>query len=255
MTVIVGASAPVSWTSGGTTAATLAVQLPDATTLTPAPTVTEASGVQSASIATTQPGRHLLTWTLGTDRFVDILDVWPADPRYIVSLTDALGILGSVPASQQGDVALYVATATYVIEYLAGPVISEARTYLADGNRTSIVLPGAPVQVTQVTIAGTVIDPALYQVDEDAGIVFSSFPPGQPRAVSITYRVGAAEIPANLRQAAAELIKHLWSSGRRTGTPGKFEAAADLVATPFGFAVPKKVVELCNLTPHAGGFA
>ncbi len=255
MPVIVGATAPVSWASGGTVAASLAVRLPDTTTLTPAPTVTVSAGTQSATIVTSQPGRHLLTWTLAGVTFVDILDVWPADPRYIISIADALGILGSMPASQQNDLALYVATATYVIENLAGPVISAARTYLTDGPRTSVVLPAAPVQVSQVMVGAVVLDPALYQVDADAGLVFSSFPTGPPRNISVTYTVGSTTIPANLRLAAAELIKHLWSSGRRTGTPGRMDAPADMVATPFGFAVPKRVVELCNLTVHAGGFA
>ena len=255
MPVIVGASAPVSWVSGGASAATLAVQLPDTTALTPAPTVTVTAGTQSATIVTTQPGRHLLTWTLAGVTFVDIVDVWPPDPRYIISLSDALSILGSVPPSQQDAIALYVATATYVIEFLSGPVISDARTYLADGPRTSVVLPAAPVQVTAVSLGGVLLDPALYQVDEDAGIVFASFPTGPARNISIAYRVGRATIPANLRDAAAELINHLWSSGRRTGTPGRMDAPADMVATPFGFAVPRRVVELCSLTPNAGGFA
>lgn len=255
MTVIVGATTSVTWTPGGTGAATVAVRLPDGTTLDPAPTVTGSSGAYTAPIVTTQPGRHLVSWSRDVDRSVDILDVWPPDPRYIISIADALAVLGNIPVSRQGDLALHVATATYVIERLAGPVISEERTWRADGGRGAVVLPSCPVQVVTVSVSGTLLDPADYDVDPDAGIVYAAFAAGRPRNVVITYRVGAAVIPANLREAAQRLTKHLVTSGRQPGSGGAQAPAPDLVATPFGFAVPAAVVELCALTPAAPGFA
>lgn len=256
MTVIVGANAPLSWSPGGSGAATLAVVLPDGTTLTPALTVAATVSPYTATLPTTQPGRHVLTWSAAGNRVADILDVWPPDPRYILSIDDAIAAIGSGPSSQRDDVGLYVAAATWMIELLAGPVISSARTFKANGGRDSIVLPALPVQVTSVTVGGSLIDPANYVVDEDAGVIYGFFAGSRlPRNVTVVYRVGAATIPANLRLAAQDLVKHLWSRTHRTGAAGATTAAADTVATPFGFAVPRAVVELCAAAPHAPGFA
>jgi hypothetical protein len=234
----------------------LAVVLPDGTTLTPALTVAATVSPYTATLPTTQPGRHVLTWSAAGNRVADICDVWPADPRYILSIDDAIAAIGPGPQAQRDDIGLYVATATWVIEMLAGPVISEQRTFKADGGRRAIVLPALPVQVTSVTVSGSLLDPTTYVVDEDAGVIYGLFPAAPlPRNVTVLYRVGAATIPANLRLAATELVRHLWSSGRRAGRPGAMDAAADLVATPFGFAIPKRVVELCSATKFAPGFA
>lgn len=255
MSVIVGADASLSWAPGGTGAAAVVVVRPDGTTVTPALVVAGAVGAYTATLPTTLAGRHVLTWSRGPARFADIVDVWPADPRYIISIDDAMLAIGSGPASQRDDVGIHVATATWIIERLAGPVISEARTHKADGGRGAVVLPVLPVQVTAVTVSGALLDPAAYTVDEDAGVVYGAFAPGRPRNVVVTYRVGAATIPANLSLAARKLVKHLWSQERRAGTPGDGAAAADTVATPFGFAVPRAVVELCSPAVTAPGFA
>ena len=255
MPVTLGATATLAWSpGGGIGAATVAVQLPDGTTATP-PTVTGSGGAYTAPIVTTQPGRHVLTWTRGTERYADILDVWPADPRYILSIDDALAVVGSGPASQRDDVALFSAAATYVIESLAGPVLVAAKTYRANGGRASIVLPYMPATVSAVTVSGALLATSAYVVDGNAGIVYGPFAAGAARNVEITYTVGAATVPPHLRLAAQDLIRHLWSSSRRGGAPSSRNAPADMVATPYGFAVPKRVAELCAVALQAPGFA
>lgn len=255
MTVIVGAQASVSWSPSGSGAATLAVRLPDGTTLTPAPTVAAAASPYTASFTTTQPGRHLLTWSRGTDRQVDIFDVWPADPRYLISLDDAAAAIGAMPAADKADLPLYVAAATYMIELLAGPVLLTSKTHRADGARYAYNLPALPVTVTQVKVSSVVQDPSAYVVDEEAGIVYGWFAAALPLAVEISYTAGGTLIAANLAIAARELVKHLWTSGRQSGRPGQIDAAADTVQTRFGFAVPHRVEEFCSATPSAPGFA
>jgi len=250
--VIVGAAASLSWqpaTGGGTAA--LAVRLPDGTTA-PAPAVTESSGAFSATLPTSQPGRHLLTWTRGGEVFVDVLDVWPVDPRYLVSLKEAGAQVGSLPRADLDLLPLYVATATWVIEHLVGPVLPEPRTAHGVTGREAVVLPAIGVSVESVTAGGVLLDSGAYTVDEAAGIVRVHRARGP---LVVTYRAGFDVLPANLRLAALELVRHLWSSSRQTGRPGAVDAAADTVATPFGFAIPRRVVELCSLTPSAPGFA
>jgi len=255
VTVIVGALASVSWSPVGSDAATLAVRLPDGTTLTPAPTVAAAASPYTASFTTTQPGRHLLTWSRSADRQVDIFDVWPADPRYLISLDDAAAAIGTMPVADKADLPLYVAAATYMIELLAGPVLLTSKTYRADGGRGSYALPALPVTVTQVKVSGVVQDPSVYFVDEAAGIVYGWFLAAVPLAVEISYTAGGTVVAANLVLATRELVKHLWTSGRQSGRPGQIDAATDTVPTRFGFAVPHRVEEFCSATPSAPGFA
>jgi len=142
-----------------------------------------------------------------------------------------------------------------MIELLAGPVLLTSKTHRADGGRYAYNLPALPVTVTQVTVSGVVQDPSAYVVDEEAGIVYGWFAAALPLSVEITYTAGGTVVPANLILATRELVRHLWRSGRQSGNPGAMDAAADAVATPFGFAVPRKVMELCSATPSAPGFA
>ncbi|HEY5515815.1 MAG TPA: hypothetical protein VIK12_06370, partial [Pengzhenrongella sp.] len=236
MTVIVGALASVSWSPGSSGAATLAVRLPDGTTLAPAPTVAAAASPYTASFTTTQPGRHLLSWSRGTDRDVDIFDVWPADPRYLISLADARATVGNMPNADVASLPIYVAAATYMIELLAGPVLLTSKTHRADGARYAYNLPALPVTVTQVKVSGVVQDPSAYVVDEEAGIVYGWFATAAlPLNVEISYTAGGTVIAANLAIATRELVKHLWTSGRQSGRPGQIDAAADTVQTRFGF--------------------
>lgn len=257
MPVIVGGSASVTWSPGGTGAAALAVTRPDGTPLEPAPTVTGTSGTYSAPIAASQPGRYLLTWTRGTDLFVDILDVWPADPRYLVSIADATSAIGTLPSSSGIDVALLVATATWVIESIrGGSVLPAQKVYRPRIGSLWTVLPDAPVRNVSVALNGVTVDPASLLVDEDAGTIDQLPYALIPGSVVVTYTAGPLELPPPLRTAALELVVHLWRSGRQTGQAGAVAAAADTVGTPFGFAVPRRVVELCRSVPNfTGGFA
>lgn len=254
--ITVGSSVPLSLAPGGVGPATLTVQRPDGTMLSPAPTVTATPEAFLATIDTTQVGRHLLTWNVpGEDAwFTDVIDVWPSDPRYLVPVATALAqVSGSnTPQETKDLMPLYVATATYVIEQLAGPVLSASRTLTVDGGRP-IVLPAAPVTVTSVTAGGSLLATTQYTVDTAAGVIYN-VPSYGLRTVTVVYQVGAQAVPANLQLAALELIRHLWQSSKQRGTGGQLQAAADTVA-PFGFAVPKRVVELCQATPGAPGFA
>jgi hypothetical protein len=190
----------------------------------------------------------------------DILDVGPVDPRYLVSVDDALSeILGTVVTqdptpAMKASVPLYVATATMVIEWLAGPVLMATKTKTTDGGRP-IVLPASPVTVTGVTVNGVSVASTVYDVDSEAGVVYNVPCAVRRQGVVVTYTVGSSTVDPNLQLAALKLIKHLWSQSRQAGRPGGIQAAGDTVSTPFGFAIPRAVAELCQVSNPAPGFA
>ena len=257
MPTVIGEAAALSWTpsEGSGTTATLAVVLPDGTTLSPAPTVTHNAGTFSATLTPTQAGRHLLTWARGTARLVDVLDAWPADPRYLVSVDDAAAAVGqgvTLPQARRDEVQLHVAAASAVVEDITGPLVVSSRTVLRDGGRPVVVLPSVGVSVSSVTVDGTVLAEDAYLVDEDAGLVYATAGAfgGGRLAVSVAYTVGTNVIPAQVRLACMEQVKFLWQVHRQGATRN------DLGYTPSGFAVPRMVLELCeSATSKAPGFA
>lgn len=256
--LVIGSSVALSWTPGVAGTATVAVRLPDGTTLTPAPTVTTTGSggavVHTAAFTTTQAGRHLVSWTSGTTKLVDIADVWPADPRFLISIDDALDAIkagAGAPASTRDDMPLYVAAASLAIEDLCGPLISESRTLTTNGGRPSIVLPATNVTVTSVTVNGSALAAASYDVDKGAGVIWSPcLTPGVGNVV-VVYTVGSMTLPANLRLACREQVRFLWQTTRQ----GTGRAAQELGYTPSGYAVPYMVAGLCAAHPGAHGTA
>jgi hypothetical protein len=260
VSVIVGAVETLLWSPGGAGAATLAVRLPDGTTLAPAPTVTGDASSYTADLPTTQPGRHQLAWTRGGLLVVDVLDVWPADPRYIISVDDALDacqLKGAAAGLARPLLPLYVAAATYVVESMTGPLLVAQRTKVADGGREAINLPAAPVQVVSVTVSGTVLASADFIADEDAGIVYAAgarFSSGRANVV-VVYTVGASMLPANAALAAGIIIKQMWQADQQGYRPAFGSPDSGMAMTPAGFLVPKRAFELLAATPNVPGFA
>ncbi|WP_181036361.1 hypothetical protein [Arthrobacter sp. B1805] len=237
----------------------LAVTQPDGLTLNPAPIVDQEG--KTATLVPTMPGRHLLRWLATgteTDVFTDVLDVWPADPRFIISLEEAEnGLRWRNPsAADREDLRLYIAAATEVIEDIVGPMVASTYIHHAAGGG-SVVLPHIPSQVIAVTIDGLPV--VEYYADFQSGIVYAgtryhpaSFVAGD---VAVTYSFGSPIIPPNVRLAARELVRHWWQIGMQgQGAVRGQEPTADAF-TPSGFAVPRRVVELCSPHQQIGGFA
>jgi len=259
----VGARVPVEWRSGGTTAATLAVTRPDGTPLSPAPTVSVTAEVQSAEFDATQSGVHYLTWTLaGGAVFTDIVDVWPVNPRYLVSTSDVikrLSAAGPTSAKNLGDwfetLSLYIASATEVVETITGALLPKARTYTASGrfDRRNLVLPVSGITVESVTVDDVLLPKADYKVDTMAGIIISdSFTEGDLNLV-VAYTAGTTHIPPQARQACLEIVTHMWQIGRQ----GSRESSTtdETVVTPYGYAIPRRAWELLQGIANVSGQA
>lgn len=251
------------------------VTLPDGTTAN-ANIEQTATGAYVATLTSSQAGRHRVTWSgSGTNSgglpASEVADVWPADPRLIISLADARAALNIADAKIANDdeLRLYIAAATWVVEDVAGPVLAATVTETHSGRgRRGILLRQAAASVTAVTEDGTeLVAGADYVADLEAGIVFRGARRGAavwsddaPGNVVVSMTVGAAVVPANVVLAARELVRHLYAVGQqpwRAPYGGGLDDVQAPVISGSGFAVPRRVVDL--LGPARGskvpGFA
>lgn len=257
-----GASVKVRWPdapAAGSTVA-LAVVRPDGSQLAPAPTVTGTATGSEATITPTMPGRHLLRWTSSgavVDAHTDVVDVWPSDPRFIFPPDQAKDSLNwaNPKASDVDDLRLYVAAATPVIEDIVGPVVRSSEVFTAPGG-SFVMLPVVSATVTSVKVNGAQVTD--YYADPAGAVsagnqqVRRAFPSG---LVEVQYTVGMQVIPPNIQLAARELVRHMWQIGRQAiGRSGRQDPTAEAY-TPSGFAVPRRVIELCAPHQKVGGFA
>ncbi|MHA7292622.1 hypothetical protein [Arthrobacter sp. HLT1-21] len=252
-----GASAEVTWpnapAAGGVVA--LAVVQPDGTLLVPAPVPSDFK----ATFIPVLPGRHLIRWTNSgatVDAHTDVVDVWPQDPRFLFPPEQAAESLNwTAAAGDREDLRLYVAAATPVIEDIVGPMVISNEVHTAVGGGV-IVLPSINATVTSVKVNG-VQAPGFFAGAD--GILYAgssrvrgAFPAGE---IEVRFTLGMAVIPPNVQLAARELVRHMWQIGRQaTGRSGRQDPSADAY-TPSGFAVPRRVIELCAPHEQLGGFA
>lgn len=233
----------------------LTLTLPDGTTAGPFTVAPSDTGKYSYNYTFTQAGRYVIRWLGATPSFTwtDVENVWPADPKFLFSLDEAKATLRrtwSTDTADDEDLRLYIAATTAVIEDIVGPVASGSYTYMADGGLTSVVLPHSNVTVTGVTVNGNTWTD--FTVNTLAGIVFPGngmswqrlFPRGHQN-ITITYTAGLTTVPANVLLAAREEFRFLWQIGQQGNRPGFGDPADSTEFTPSGFAVPRRVIELC----------
>lgn len=161
---------------------------------------------------------------------------------------------------RDAELTAYVQAATPVIENIVGPVLPASKTVAFDGGGTSIILPDKAFSITSVVENGTTLTTGSYFFDPISSVVYGGTPiyprvfyPGK-LAIQITYAVGYSPVPQVLQLAARELVRFWWQQGKAANRPAYGDAVE--AAPPQGFAVPKRVIELC--TPFIGpevGFA
>lgn len=258
-----GAQASVKWATAPPAGPyALAVTRPDGLLLDPAPEPTGSGAAVAAAFVPTMAGRHLLSWSVdGEAAYTDVLDVWPTDPGFLIPLGEAvtgLQLPANVDPAKIADLRLYLAAATPVIEDITGPMLAATKTYTAWGGDSSVMLPHLPNQILGVTIDGVAVP---YYPDIASGIVYAgngyALQPFGAGELVITYRIGTQVIPPNVRLAARELVRFWWQGGMQGSGGGNVRSnrpEADTF-TPSGFAVPRRVMELCAPNEQVGGFA
>ena len=170
-----GASVKAVWAgapAGGTH--TVALTRPDGTTFTP-PAI---SGPPvSVEFTPDQAGRWLVRWTstVVPGAYSDVVDVWPADPRLIISLDDgraALNMPPNTPQSTLEDLRLYLCAATPVIEDIVGPVLVRTLTQTVQKNWSFAALyERAAALVSVVNADASVVPATSYTFDAAAGLI------------------------------------------------------------------------------------
>ena len=222
---------------------------PDGTTTTVTPTST-GTGTYQAAVVSTQAGRWRCTFTgsganSGALPWSDVADVWPADPRLIISLADAKAEL-NMPANHtvnDDELRLYVAATTSIVEEIAGRVLASTVTETFDGGKAAVLLSERASAITTVTVDG--VATASYVPNLESGIVYAgtsggptSFAYGRQNVV-VTYTVGASAVDPDVVAASRVIAAHLYSVGQQ----GRRRDASELVVAS-GYAVPRRAVEL-----------
>ena len=254
-TVDFGARVDLTWADPplGSTVS-LEVTQPDGLTITLQP----AGLTPTASFTPALAGRHLVRWSASTGEVItDLVDVWPVDPRFLVSVEDmknGLNVRDRMTADDVQDLRLYIAAATPVIEDIVGPMLLQSRELTTQGGKPSILIPTtSAAAVMSVTVNGEAW--GLDQWWTEHGVLYPAlsgiFPPG---VVVVDYTVGAGLIAPNIRLGTRELIRHWWQIGKQAVGGPRQEMTAEAF-TPSGFAVPRRVIELCAPDEKIGGFA
>lgn len=249
-TVDVGTTAKVKWTHDTSVAATLTVTAPDGSTTTPP--VTQGEAAFEADVATTLPGRHLLRWAIAApaETWADVLDVWPADPRFLLGFDDAVAAVrwrAADVAKYGDDLRLHMATVTEVLEDIVGAVLVRTVVQTADGGKTGVALWERPDEIVSVTVGGAAYPD--YRVNASAAIVYAGEDPAARFAdgrqnVVVTYRAGTRQVPPSILEAARILIRHMVDV-EQAPSPVASAVGDDVAPTPSGFLVPRRVLELC----------
>lgn len=186
------------------------------------PVSNPATGRYTADFVPSTAGLHTERWTStspATSRS-DTFDVRPAEPGYIVSLSDAKAHLNKTAPDDDEELRPYIVTAGEVIEDHLGEkilpqTVREVRTLHHTTDR--MVLGFAPViSLTSVaTIDGRLIwNVADLDADEPTGIVRVLLGPHLHGDIRVVYVAGRAAVPERYKMAARMVISALWELQR-----------------------------------------
>ena len=266
------------------TAPSLTVKLPDGVTSLDLSSqiVRDSAGEWHASFVPTQSGRHVARWVgTGSDAFAytEAFVVDQLDAGFLFDLAAAKRALGWTdprPDSRDDEMRDYIAAVTPIIEDIVGPIVPRPCDEFHDGGRGTIVLLNTPVlSVTSVSEswgAGTtrvLTDQPVdvgpfgsygYTIDKQTGTlqrrttgVASVFAGGR-RNVHVVYVAGQVPAPNVVRAAKAQ-FRFLWQSEQQA-MHGVLNGDAEGVEyTESGFAVPRRVIELCGGSRRVPGIA
>jgi hypothetical protein len=251
---------------------------PDQTTSQPdvSHTGSAGSGQYKASYTTTQPGHHIVVWVC-TDAtvpgaFSDSFEVQPGADATIVSQAEAKEILHqTATTANDAKIAGYNASVTNWVEYVCGPVIVQTVVEKLPARGVMQVLSRPPVMqlLPWTTIPDDLAAAAGFTVPDPPSPMFPSMIFGVPYALDqlgcdttrgiVThtsglpfiygsyywqYQAGRPIIPACIYEASKIVLKHLYyveAGGTGSGTGSGDE---ETTATPFGFSVPNRAIEL-----------
>jgi hypothetical protein len=241
--------------------AVLTVTLPDGTTATPTVGDADPDGTYTVDYVTEQPGRHVYRWrfTGPASAHVDVFDVRPAAPLYVISLAEAKGQLNmeNTTAKDEQIRRVIEATTTAIEDHIGQVIIRREFTETVRGGGRSVLLTHTPVAelVSLATVDGArTWDVDTLHVDPATGIVESLRGEQLHGRMTAVYTAGPAVIPANVSEAAEIIVQHLWQTTRGTSGAPRPGGMDDSLGVPgLGYALPNAAIELLGDPPPQGG--
>jgi hypothetical protein len=247
------------------TTVTATVTKPDGSSTTSSPITADSTGIYHYDYTTTTlPGLypHYFSGTGGgvAVQIPDVFCVVPLTSRALVGLGEIKSTLriAATKLDYDSDLIDWIAAATPIIEDIVGPILTATETQTYDGDVMAVLLPSAATSITSVTENGTAIS---YTANLEAGIVYAGtslaprrFFPGRQN-ITVVYTVGSGNVDPNIREGAKELIRVWWQIGQQANRPGFGDQVEPDAWTPSGFAVTRRVIELCAPKPRVPGFA
>lgn len=135
-----------------------------------------------------------------------------------------------------------------------GPVELGTRSFVFGAEPGALPLPVRFTTVLSVLVDGDALDPNRYLPRGRSGLLDPrprwAVPPWVcAETVVVTVTVGSATIPANVKQAALELVSFWW---QQTQQAQRWAWQEGMI--PQGFAIPARVKELLASSPSLPGF-
>jgi uncharacterized phiE125 gp8 family phage protein len=240
-----------SGVAANATSVTCTITLPNGTTTTG--TVTNVTtGQYQCQYQPAVTGHFGVYWQgTGTNATAkeDAFNVESSTVSAPVSLTDVKTHLNITGNGDDGELIAMTAAAVGLIEGQVGPITRRTVTDTLDGGRSSLLLSTAPVaSVTTVVENGSTLTSTAFDLDGEAGVLRRLFGNSEAtwadgaKNVTVTYVAGRTDVPADLRHAVLETVRHLWTtqrgSVRRSGTDDYQPGA--------GFSLPYRVREMLS---------
>lgn len=169
-----------------------------------------------------------------------------------LTLAEVKSHLNITVATHDGELAAFIDAAEAAVAQRVGPLVPESRTLRVRPASRVLRIPTPAVSVTAVTDAdGVAVTLSNLYLDGASGIVTFNDGTGFPSSYyTVVYVAGRDPIPADLRLAVKELVRHLWDTQRGpTRRPGSTasEATSNTISGA-AYLLPFRVSEL--LKPH-----
>ncbi|WP_406365295.1 hypothetical protein [Streptomyces sp. NBC_00645] len=244
---------------------TLAIGLPDGTSLTVDPVLPASTGEYAYDYTTVQPGRHTLRWLatgINPGAYTDVFVVREAAALILLSLADAKLLVKKQDSSDDAAVRFWLEASTRAVEWFVGPVV--VRTVSEDhhvGLVDAIALRKTPaiqlVSAEPLRVGGASYDVDDLALDTELGIVARRDGGPIQGPVRFVYRAGRTIVTANILAAYQLIFQHLWRTQAGPGRPQRGVDDYD-VTEPIpglGYAIPNRAVQLMNPDDQGPGIA
>lgn len=171
----------------------------------------------------------------------------------VVTVAEAKAHLNITSTAHDAELATIIPAAESVIAQRVGPLEPTTVTSSVAGHSGTLILPTSPViSLTTVTpVGGTALTVADLTLDGTAGLVtYTSGAAFGARRYTVVYSAGraAGALPADLRFAVLELVRHLWQSQRGPGNRPGSSAIETASAPGAAYLLPYRVEAL--IAPH-----